>query len=402
MHEDYKDTRVMKLFVLLFFFSSIINYYLFPTFLITEIFVFFVVIRGVIKGKAKAIHKHFFSALMLSFFSLIIFFYGSLLPKNELDGLVKESYRFLFIPFMMLPFYFIDPDYKKIFYLILLLCRFCILFNLYEVIYINLIDPGGIKNSLLGNAIYGFFNDVDTSDYFLPQGEFGIPFIRPFGLWLQPQKSAFVFPLAIIVEYVYSKDFDKKVYTNFWYVLFIVSCILSGAKTALIASIFIVYIIKIDFLKVRMSLKQFWFLTISLFLFVFGGVGIWSFSQSGHGSASAMSIELATFVQLPLFSKLFGIGFINTYDFLSYGFTGESFLIRFAVQIGVVFFIFYICFFALSIIKKIDKINILLVVVIFFMILHYAVINVYFFTNIICFLFYYNNEFKNEKRNSIS
>jgi hypothetical protein len=394
------DTRWINIFGILFFFSSIINYYFLPTFFLTEAFVLLVILRGVLKK--TLVKEDFFSCFFLCLFSFILIVYGYLLPKNELDSFAKESYRFLFIPFMVLPYYFLRPDYKKVFRLILICCRIYMIYNLYEVIYINLIDPGGVQNTIFGNAIYAFFKTDESSAYFLPQGEFLIPFIRPFGLWLQPQKSAFIFPIAIIIEYVYRRDFDKTVRSNLWYVLFIISSLLTGGKTALITSVLLVYILNVKFFRERISIKQFWFLLASLCLLLVVSVIVWSFSQSEHGSASAMATEVNALFGLPISSILFGVGFLNNADFMEKGFTGESFLIRIISQIGIVFYTIYSFLFAFSIVKKIDKLNILVLIVLFYMMLHYAIINVYYFTNIICLLFYYNNTKNNEQRNSIT
>lgn len=383
------NTKIVNFFGILFLLSSLINYYFFQTYFLIEVFVILSFLYALI------IKKKFSSSIVniygVVFFAILILIYGMIITESKFDSFLNESYRFLISPIALFPFFIFKPNFRNIFKLILFCCRVYILYNLYEVLYINLIDPGGVTNTIFGDVINAYYNSENSSPYFLPQGEFGIPFIRPFGLWLQPQKSAFIFPIAIIVEFIYFRDFKSNRKPYIWYILYIISTVITGAKTSLIAALIIFYIIQIDFFKRIIDLKQFIFFIFSLcILFVMCLYTIIS-DSSQNNMTLALNLDFNALFNLSLGKLFLGTGFLNNVSFMNLGFVGESFLIRIIAQIGVIMFFLYLFSFIFSVIKKIDKINFMILFLLFQMTVHYAITNIYYFNFIIAAVLYYNN-----------
>lgn len=77
--------------------------------------------------------------------------------------------------------------------------------TVYELIHINITSPNDFTGLLItGSAMNTYDED---SQYLLPSEDLGFPMLRPFGLMLQPQKSAFVYVFGIVIKYL----LDKKI-----------------------------------------------------------------------------------------------------------------------------------------------------------------------------------------------
>lgn len=385
------DTKITNLFSLLFLFSFVINYYIFPSFFLLELFCSIILILGLSRNSKFNI-ADIYPQIILAVFSSLLILYGYLLAYFDTDGFAKETYRFFFISILFLSFYFINPSYPKLIKLIVILSRFYILYNFYEFVYINLLEIGGIKNLLFGKAIVGYYADQENSLYFLPQADLGLMFIRPFGLWMQPQKSAFIFPLAILGQYIYKKYFNNSSKSFVWYFLFMFSLILTGAKTALLTAFLTISIVHFDFLKHRINYKQMILLTIYFFLFVIVVLSSFIFSTTNQGTSDALDIDINAFLHLPLFNILFGLGFVTNETLLNLGFVGESFLVRIMSQVGIILTVVYFILFLKVSFKKINSVSISIIVIFFNMMIHYAVTTIFYFSYVLVVLIHFNNK----------
>jgi hypothetical protein len=380
---------IFKIIIFIFFFSNVINYYILRSTFFVEFVTVFLIFYGFFVQK-NTVNKEIYITLFFCFIVIVICLIA-ILKGGQFDDTAKEIYRFFSIAFIFLAFFTVNIPYKELFKFILLLCKWYVIYNIYEVIYLNLINPGNIEGLVFGKGILDYYKNEVASAYFLPQGEFVIPFIRPFGLWFQPQKSAFIFPIATIVLYIYNKYFEKVKNKNIWYVIFILSTLITAAKTALFTIIILYVIINIRAPTRRITIKQ---LTLYFFI-IMAIVGIISYTillsnfDDSKTSASAFSQDVNAFLKTDIFDLFFGLGFIGDEKMTSLGFAGEVFIIRLISQIGIINFLF--CF-LLSIkifFVKLNKIICMVMVLGFYMILHYAVINIYFFTFVICLILHY-------------
>jgi hypothetical protein len=113
--------------------------------------------------------------------------------------------------------------------------------------------------------------------------------------------------------------------------------------------------------------------------------------SSQNNMTLALNLDFSALFNLSLGKLFLGTGFLNNVSFMNLGFVGESFLIRIIAQIGVIMFFLYLFSFIFSVIKKIDKINFMILFLLFQMTVHYAITNIYYFNFIIAAVLYYNN-----------
>jgi hypothetical protein len=382
---------IFKGIAVILFFSSVINYYILRSTFFVEIFSVLLVFYGFIVQKNKA-NKEIYLALFFSFTILSIYVLTILRSTGGYDdGIAKETYRFFSIAFIFLAFYTVTIPYKELFKFILLLCKLYVFYNIYEFTYLNLINFGHVEGLLFGKGILEYYKNATESQYFLPQTEFIIPFIRPYGLWFQPQKSAFIFPMALIVLYIYDRYFEKVKNKNLWYVVFILSTVIAGAKTALLAILILYAIISLSPPKRRVTFKQF---TLYFFTSIFA-IGIISyvlllsnFNQSDT-SASAFNKDAKALFKTDAFHLFFGLGFLDDKKLMSLGFAVESFIIRIISQIGVASFLFCLLLSIRVFFNKLTRVMLLIGILGFYMIIHYAIINIYFFIFVICLIIHH-------------
>lgn len=375
------DYYLFLIIINILLFTSIINNYLFSTTYLIELTSLFIIFYGILLKKMIRVKQSAINSLAMFSISIIFCLYFSFKVDFEIDGFAKETYRLFSFFLIYFALFFVDIQYEKVFRLILQICKLYVFYNLYELIYINLISPGNIEGLIFGKGILNYYNSPTETAYFNAQWELGIPFIRPFGFCFQPQKSAFIFPIAIIILFVIRNYFSPS--NKIWYSIFFISTILTGAKTAILASIFILIVINIDFFKVKMTRFQFLkfcaftiLILVSIFFIIY-------FSNSDHSSSVAIKKDLIGLSNLKLTDILFGAGFLSAEKLRSMGFSGESFILRLITQLGFINFSAFALLFIALFIKRINKIIILLLVLFIAMTLHYAIINIPLFLFII-------------------
>lgn len=390
MYTKTLDIFFIKIIIILFFFSTIINFYVFPSFFFVELISLLIIFYG------SLVQKHTFKtevylALSLFLFLLSLCAYSIIKGDFALDGFAKETYRFFSITLLFASFYFIKLPFLEIFKLLLFLCKFYVLYNLYEFLYINVINTGDIDGLIFGRGIQDYYNSADSS-YMRQQSEYIIPFIRPFGIFFQPQKSAFIFPLGILILYV-SDHYNYVVKKKYlWYFLFLISTLITGAKTALLSSILALLIISINFFKRFISIGQFVQILIFIILFLFMFLRIVEFSDSSHSTSVALSKDFNAFFNLDTLNILFGSGFLNNTTMTGLGFPGEVFIIRILLQLGVINSIIIAIFSIRVFLFNINKIIIIVLSLVFFMTIHYAVLNISFFLFVIALILFHEKE----------
>jgi hypothetical protein len=381
---------IFKTIALVYFFSNIINYYILRSTYFVEFFSIFLIFYGFFIQK-NTVNKDILISFFLSITVLAVCLINIIRVGGEFDDTAKETYRFFSVSFVFLSFFTVKIPYRELFKFILLLCKLYVFYNIYEIVYLNLISPGNIEGLVFGTGILDFYKNDVKSAYFLPQGEFLIPFIRPFGMWFQPQKSAFIFPIAIIVLYIYNKYFEKVKNKYVWDIIFILSALITGSKTALLAIIILYVIINISPPKRKISFKQFivYGFVIVLIVGIISYIILLSNFSDSVTSASAFTRDLTALLRTNFFNLVFGLGFLDDRKMTLLGFAGETFIIRIIAQVGIVNFL--LCF-LLSLrvfFNKPDKIICMVMILGFYMILHYAVINIYLFTFVICLIIHY-------------
>jgi len=382
MHIRTLDVFFLKMIIIVLFFSTVINFYVFPSFFFIEFFSLTIISYGLFVQKHTFKTEVYFP-ITLFLFSLSLCLYSILKVDFDVDGFAKETYRFFSVSLFFISFYFIKIPYREMFKFLLILCKAYVFYNLYELLYINIINPGNIDGLIFGRGIQNYYNSPSGSSYFRQQSEYLIPFIRPFGILFQPQKSAFIFPLAMLILHVcdHYKYIVKKKYL--WYFLFFISVIITGAKTALLSSIVILIILSINFFQRFVSIRQFIYMLMFIVVFFFGLLKIVDFSNSTHSSSVAFSKELTAFFNLDIMNFLFGAGFINSTTMTSLGFPGEVFIIRVILQLGVINSIILAVFSIKVFLTNLNKITLIVLSLIFFMTIHYAIMNVSFFLFVI-------------------
>jgi len=383
-----KDNYFINFIIIILFFANIINYYLISTTFLVEFISISLFSYGYfIQGNkfTKAIYLQLF----FLFFLIFVLILSILQSNGTIGSLGKETYRSFSILFFFIPLFLIDLSYEKTFKCILLLCKLCLIYTIYELVYINIISPGNIGGLIFGDAILDFYSNNDVSPYLLPQGGYVIPFIRPFGVFLQPQKSTFIFSFAIIVLYILKNDFSTQKTSDKWYYLFLIGSILAGGKTALLCNLLLFTIIKLQFFKRIVSYKQIVLLLViilSFFPFIFFCL---HYLNSSDGTALALNKEILAYSNISFSNVLFGLGFIESKQFEMLGFSGESFIFRILAQVGVINFILIIAFSLIVFKNKNIKVSLMLLCLFFFMTIHYAILNIYFYIFIISFILMY-------------
>lgn len=380
-----------KLGIILIFFACPLRAYL-PTSFIVEfiaIVIFLFCMNSKVGNGIEVKTKR--NSIALACVMVVIFILGML--GNYDDFCFKENYRF-FVQFVFLAI-FINSSYdnERALKIAFWLCVLHIPFTVYELIHINITSPNDFTGLLItGSAMNTYDED---SQYLLPSEDLGFPMLRPFGLMLQPQKSAFVYVFGIVIKYLLDKKNHE--YKIFWYFLFLAAVIASAGKTAiLIAFVLLLAILynvypSLNVTKGRMITYVILGIVLLLYLLIHT-------LQINDGRAQAIGDignDLVSILNYPTLEAIFGHGIPSVADMENHGFIVESYLARIVLQLGYLPFLL-VCYATSKIFKAKEwKLNYIMLWLIFGLMGHYCVLNTPFYQFLLCVIvcFYKQNKF---------
>lgn len=380
-----------KLGIILIFFACPLRAYL-PTSFIVEfiaIVIFLFCMNSKVGNGIEVKTKR--NSIALACVMVVIFILGML--GNYDDFCFKENYRF-FVQFVFLAI-FINSSYdnERALKIAFWLCVLHIPFTVYELIHINITSPNDFTGLLItGSAMNTYDED---SQYLLPSEDLGFPMLRPFGLMLKPQKSAFVYVFGIVIKYLLDKKNHE--YKNFWYFLFLAAVIASAGKTAiLIAFVLLLAILynvypSLNVTKGRMITYVILGIVLLLYLLIHT-------LQINDGRAQAIGDignDLVSILNYPTLEAIFGHGIPSVADMENHGFIVESYLARIVLQLGYLPFLL-VCYATSKIFKAKEwKLNYIMLWLIFGLMGHYCVLNTPFYQFLLCVIvcFYKQNKF---------
>lgn len=380
-----------KLGIILIFFACPLRAYL-PTSFIVEfiaIVIFLFCMNSKVGNGIEVKTKR--NSIALACVMVVIFILGML--GNYDDFCFKENYRF-FVQFVFLAI-FINSSYdnERALKIAFWLCVLHIPFTVYELIHINITSPNDFTGLLItGSAMNTYDED---SQYLLPSGDLGFFMLRPFGIMLQPQKSAFVFVFGIVIRYLLNKKNNE--YKKFWYFLFLAAVIASAGKTAiLIAFVLLLAILYNIYPSLKVSKRR-------IIVYVLIGLAVLLYLlihtlQINDGRAQALGDignDLVSIFNYPTLEAIFGHGIPSVADMENHGFIVESYLARIVLQLGYLPFLL-VCYATSKIFKAKEwKLNYIMLWLIFGLMGHYCVLNTPFYQFLLCVIvcFYKQNKF---------
>lgn len=361
------DIDFIFYWVLLMFIAAPLRVYA-PTSFIVELscvgMVSYYAFRGVKLGKNAGDY-------MIALIMISLFFIGM---RGDFDEFCfKENYRF-FVQFLFIAVFLNYPlDTKKILNVALLLCKLHIIFTIYELLYVNVFDYGDHEKLLfVGKAIAGYEED---SQYRTASWDLGFPFIRPFGLMLQPQKSAFVFSFGMLCKYLLEK-INKSRKSQYWYFIFLLATISTSGKSAIVCALLFYASMRFNVYP-TLNIRRKGTIIVLLFVII-GGVILLSYLGNTQVS-SDFSNDMSSIFNYPLFDALFGHGIPSVSDLWRHGFVVECYLARVILQMGYLPFIIIVGISLYYYRAKTWKLNYMMLVLVFMLVSHYCVINTPFF-----------------------
>lgn len=360
-----------KLIVVIIFFAAPLRLYV-PTTFILEMLFCVGILYCIYKKKIK-VPSHIISYFCFAFYFFLLFLIGLLLTDPP-GSFVNENYRFFFFYFIYISLLILPLNYVKLLKWCFYCCVFHIFFSIYEVLSLNIFSIGNYENVILVGKAMALF--PEDSAYLQPQWEFGLPFIRPWGIMLQPQKSGFVLVLGIYLAYLLGKIGIVR-HVKVWYVLFFIALLCTGAKTALLTGILALLIIKFDIVFSR-KLSVMRFLAYSVLFVVIVMFLIIDDVDINHIVFEDVVVDTLALFNYSWYNVLFGVGIPDYNDLIAHGYTCECFYARILAQLGIINFALLVAV-SIYIFKTKDrKINLLIFIFFFGLVSHYCIINVYF------------------------
>lgn len=380
-----------KLGIILIFFACPLRAYL-PTSFIVEfiaIVIFLFCMNSKVGNGIEVKTKR--NSIALACVMVVIFILGML--GNYDDFCFKENYRF-FVQFVFLAI-FINSSYdnERALKIAFWLCVLHIPFTVYELIHINITSPNDFTGLLItGSAMNTYDED---SQYLLPSEDLGFPMLRPFGLMLQPQKSAFVYVFGIVIKYLLDKKNHE--YKNFWYFLFLAAVIASAGKTAiLIAFVLLLAILYNVYPSLNVTKgRMITYVIIGIVLFLYLLIHTLQINDGRAQAIGDIGNDLVSILNYPTLEAIFGHGIPSVADMENHGFIVESYLARIVLQLGYLPFLL-VCYATSKIFKAKEwKLNYIMLWLIFGLMGHYCVLNTPFYQFLLCVIvcFYKQNKF---------
>ena len=219
------------------------------------------------------------------------------------------------------------------------LCVLHIPFTVYELIHINITSPNDFSGLLITGPAMNTYDE--DSQYLRPSEDLGFLMLRPFGLMLQPQKSAFVFVFGIVIRYLLDKKNNE--YKKFWYFLFLAAVIASAGKTAiLIAFVLLLAILYNIYPSLKVSKRR-------IIVYVLIGLAVLLYLlihtlQINDGRAQALGDignDLVSILNYPTLEAIFGHGIPNVADMENHGFIVESYFLTLTMRHPSWIFLFF-------------------------------------------------------------
>lgn len=362
----------------LMFLSGPLNAYI-TTSILPEVIVVLIILYGIVRFNRICIRKNDLGCCLI-----ILFFFLYTLLLNHTGDFFKEQYRFCFLFFFCLFLCSSGMNSWKLMEICLFLCKIHILFGIYEIVYINLFNPGGYESTfLVGKAMS---QHPEDSQYLNASWEYGFPYIRPFGVLLQPQKSGFIYVVGIIMQYLIDSS-KKKRMSKKWFFLFFAMAVATSAKTAILCIIGLGAIIFLNFYPRPTNLfvsSIFYCVCIIVFAYIF----IIPFN-SDFAVFGDVKKDIASLFNYGIDGSLMGIGILDSKDLMAHGWSTECSLARIIAQSGYVGFSF-ILFAGCNFFNTRDrKLNWILLFTILFMHIHYCVTNAHFIILCISVIVFY-------------
>lgn len=379
-----------KLGIILIFFACPLRAYL-PTSFIVEfiaIVIFLFCMNSKVGNGIEVKTKR--NSIALACVMVVIFILGML--GNYDDFCFKENYRF-FVQFVFLAI-FINSSYdnERALKIAFWLCVLHIPFTVYELIHINITSPNDFTGLLItGSAMNTYDED---SQYLLPSEDLGFPMLRPFGLMLQPQKSAFVYVFGIVIKYLLDKKNHE--YKNFWYFLFLAAVIASAGKTAiLIAFVLLLAILYNVYPSLNVTKgRMITYVILGIVLLLYLLIHTLQITDARAQALGDIGNDLLAIWNYSEWNAIFGHGIPSVADMENHGFIVESYLARIVLQLGYLPFLL-VCFAATKIYKAKEwKLNYIMLWLVFGLMGHYCVLNTPFFQFLLCVIVCYYKQNK--------
>lgn len=379
-----------KLGIILIFFACPLRAYL-PTSFIVEfiaIVIFLFCMNSKVGNGIDVKTKR--NSIALACVMVVIFILGML--GNYDDFCFKENYRF-FVQFVFLAI-FINSSYdnERALKIAFWLCVLHIPFTVYELIHINITSPNDFTGLLITGPAMSTYDE--NSQYLLPSEDLGFPMLRPFGLMLQPQKSAFVYVFGIVIKYL----LDKKnlEYKNFWYFLFLAAVIASAGKTAiLIAFVLLLAILYNVYPSLNVTKgRMITYVILGIVLLLYLLIHTLQITDARAQALGDIGNDLLAIWNYSEWKAIFGHGIPSVADMENHGFIVESYLARIVLQLGYLPFLL-VCFAATKIYKAKEwKLNYIMLWLVFGLMGHYCVLNTPFFQFLLCVIVCYYKQNK--------
>lgn len=335
-----------KLGIILIFFACPLRAYL-PTSFIVEfiaIVIFLFCMNSKVGNGIEVKTKR--NSIALACVMVVIFILGML--GNYDDFCFKENYRF-FVQFVFLAI-FINSSYdnERALKIAFWLCVLHIPFTVYELIHINITSPNDFTGLLITGPAMSTYDE--DSQYLLPSEDLGFPMLRPFGLMLQPQKSAFVYVFGIVIKYLLDKKNHE--YKNFWYFLFLAAVIASAGKTAiLIAFVLLLAILYNVYPSLNVTKgRMITYVILGIVLLLYLLIHTLQITDARAQALGDIGNDLLAIWNYSEWKAIFGHGIPSVADMENHGFIVESYLARIVLQLGYLPFLL-VCYASSKIFK---------------------------------------------------
>lgn len=372
--------------VMIVLFSMPMRVY-FPTSIIIEVLILIFFFIGTTNINNKSLYTG--NDLIHVVFLFVLLVYG-LVNGSLASVFFNESYRYFSFFLLLTVLKFSKVNYGGILNICKWACALASVHYMYELYFINFIDAGNFNAvPITGPAVQAMSMDEDNS-YMLPQWFLGIPYFRPFGFLIQPQKSGFIPILGTIIVYLLSdgNNFYKSK-AKYWYVFFSIVLLLSASKTAIASQLLILSIILFNFYPHKhISARELRLIIIAFIPLSYYIVS--SLFEEGHAKESTTILnDFVAFFNYPAYNWFIGIGIPDNLDLLAHGYTTECYIARLLAQVGIPAF-FLMAVLGWRIVKTHNKkYNWILIAFLFGIFSHYCVINAYFvsfvFATMICY-----------------
>jgi hypothetical protein len=356
-------------------FAFFLNAFIKTTFLLELVLVTNLCVYAAQQKRFGSINGNTASIIVLAALSFLLICFG-ILFNAKVDN---EAYRLLFIPLIYFSFAAIKLNYRTLIRAVFWLSVIGGIYNIFDVFYFNLILAGNISEHFAASSLAA----LEDTQYDRLATFFGLfPFFRPFGIFGQPQKSAFISSLGILSYYFLAQLEGRTLRHWKAYLIslfFLISGLVTGGTTGILASAVLLAII-------------------------FGGeFGFVVSSGLVLGGIAAILVAIYFVLEHPLYYNAFskdvsglfggdafhlamGSGFVSAEDLFKDGFGHEHFIFRVIYEVGLLPFLIWMALLLASVFRNgLKRAGVLIFVLFFFMVVHYSITNVYFVVLFLCF-----------------